>query len=226
MILWAKKGGLRPLALVLIGLLVLGVALHVTAILSSQFAPASWFATHSGVFDLDNEQNVPTTYNGLLWAGSAFMALLLSMKNQGRLFKIRWALISGLFFYFAFDEILVIHEYIAAPVRNALSIGNSSIFYHAWIIPAIIVTVGVGIVYVLTNDHPKLSKAQKTILKLLIILALGVITLEALGTQIYVSQLGYKLGPVLLEELFEMSMVSIILYKLTGFVLEEPETRR
>ena len=211
----------KPVAYTLAILFGITALLHIIAIVSQNAFPTQWFAQHGGLFDLDNERNVPTVYNGLLWGASAFMALLLAIQPQALIARLRWVFLSGLFFYFGFDEILVVHERLAEPVRDFLNISNGSIFYHAWIVPAIIVAVGIGILYKLTATKPRPSAQQKTTLKLVVILAFGVIALEAIGTQLYFSQLYYKLGPVMVEELFEIGMISLILYKLTTYVLDK-----
>jgi len=211
----------HSVARVLIILLVIVASLHILAVISQHAFPDSWLADHAKWFDVDNEHNVPTVFNGLLWGATAFMSLLLAVRPQKLVERARWAFISLLFFYFGFDEILVLHENLAKPVRHMLHIGDGSVFYHAWIIPAIIVAIGVAILYKLTASKPRPSAEQKTILKLLLILAVGDILLEAIGTQLYFSQLFYKLGPVLIEEMFEMGMISLMLYKLTTYVLEE-----
>lgn len=219
----ANEHSSKPVAYVLITLLAVAALLHIVFTLGAHFAPDSWFAAHVDWFDLDDEHNVPTVYNGLLWGASAFMILLLAIRPQKLISRLRWGFLSLLFFYFAFDEILVIHEHLAAPVRKLLHIGNGSVFYHAWIVPALIVAVGITLLYKLTANKPRPSAEQKTILKLVIILAFGVISLEAIGTQLYFSQLYYKLGPVMIEELFEMGMISLMLYKLTGYVTEQKD---
>lgn len=211
----------RPIAFVLGALLLLVAVLHITAVVSQEFYDGSWFAEHASLFDLDNERNIPTVYNGLLWGASAFLALLLAIKPQAFIARLRWIFLSLLFFYFGFDEILVIHEHLAEPIRNFLNIGDGSVFYHAWIIPAIIVAAGIALMYKLTSAKPRPSAQQKSVLKLVIILAFGVIALEAAGTQLYFSQAYYRLGPVMIEELFEIGMISIILYKLSTFVLND-----
>lgn len=211
----------RSIAKVLITLLVIVALLHIAAMLLQHFAPHSWLGSNASMFDVDQEHNVPTVFNGLLWGAAAFMVLLLAVRPQKLVARARWAFISLLFFYFGFDEILVIHENLAKPVRHMLHIGDGNIFYHAWIIPALVVAAGIAVLYKLTASKPRPSAEQKTILKLLLILALGDVFLEAIGTQLYGNQLFYKLGPVLIEEMFEMSMISLMLYRLTTYVLED-----
>ena len=203
----------------LLGLLLLIVALfHVTSVIVTHVFPGSALAQLAPWFDVDNERNVPTAYNGFLWAASAYMLVLLAVREQRFGQRLRWGLLGILFLYFGFDELLVLHERLAEPIRDFLSISDTSIFYHAWIIVALGVTIGLGGLFLAFRRRDRISREQKSILKLVLILAAGTILLEALGTQVYFSPTVYKLGPVMIEELFEMSMISFILYRLTQLV--------
>ncbi len=220
-----KVFGLRHPAVAYVLAALIGVAalLHITVTIGAHVAPDSWFTQHGALFDLDNEWNVPSVYTGLLWGATAFMCMLLTLRQQPRIQRIRWIFISTLFLYFGFDEILVIHEHLAAPVRHALHIADGSPLYHAWIIPAVAVTVVIGMLYATVKTKTPMSREQKTMLGLLVVLAIGDVALEAIGTQLYFSQLFYKLGPVMVEELFEMAMISTLLYHATSYVLDHPE---
>jgi len=60
-----------------------------------------------------------------------------------------------------------------------------------------------------------MSHLQKKVFLLVAVLALGDIFLEVLGTRFYYGGTLYKLGPVFVEEIFELTMTSVILYILT-----------
>lgn len=169
----------------------------------------------SQIFDLDNEKNVPTVYSGILLGCSAFICLVLVSQNNRKSEKARWIFLGLLFFYLAFDEILVIHETFGEPIRNFFSITAGNVFYHAWVLPALLVTALIIGLALIIKDRDQISKLQKKVLLYTAILATGVILLEIIGTKLYFSEKIYKLGPVLLEEMFEISMVSFILFKLT-----------
>ncbi len=207
----------RAIAYVLAGAVIVLALLHIAAVLFAQ----KWGGAEQFVqwFDLDNEWSVPTVYSGLLLGSTAFMTLILSTKTKVLAEKLRWLALSVLFLYIAFDEQLVIHEQFAEPLRNVFSISKHSVLYHAWVLVALVV-VGIiaGFIIFIRSKTP-VSLFQRRVLWYVAILAGGVIFLEIIGTQLFFSPLVYKLGPVFVEELFEMSMVSFILYRVTNFAL-------
>jgi hypothetical protein len=221
MIQSAQSSKLRRLKYVLFGLLSVVVIMHVLSVLASQGMTNSW----ARWFDVDTERNFPTFYNGLLWFIAAVMIFILSMRNQKMTARIRWIFLALSFTYFGVDELLVLHEGFAKPIRELLSISDGSVFYHAWIIPALLVVGFILLIAWEIRGRDAVSREQKVIFTLLITVALGVILLEAVGTQIYFNALVYKLGPVLLEETFEMGMVSLILYRSYSYVLLKPRNK-
>lgn len=209
----------RSIAYVLAGAIAILVLLHVAAVLFAQI----WGGAEQFVrwFDLDNEWSVPTVYSGILLGCTAFMTLILSTQTKVFAEKARWLVLSALFLYIAFDEQLVIHEKFAEPLRDVFSISNHSVLYHAWVLVAIIIlSIVAGLILFIRSKTP-VSLFQKRVLWYVAILAGGVIFLEIIGTKLYFSPLAYKLGPVLVEELFEMSMVSFILYRVTNFAFSK-----
>lgn len=202
---------------VLLAFLVCLAGLHVVAVLSGRNMPSPALAETARLFDLDNELNVSAMYTAFLLAGCALLALILSTRKQTRLHKATWFFLATGFLYLAFDESLSIHEKFAEPVRRLLNIGNQSVWYHAWTVPALAVAVvGFG-VFVYAKRQHIVSRQQTSIFLLLFTLIAVTIGLEAGGTLLYDNQLVYKLGPVMAEELFEVGMISLILYRLVGY---------
>ena len=200
---------------VLAGFAILIAVLHVVSLTFNIHFPGAETGKLLMWFDLDGERNVPTVYSGLLLGCSAFMALLLSSQINTLWEKLRWVFLAVLFFYLAFDEILGIHETFAEPIREMLSITEGNPLFHAWIIPGMVIMLGIASVAALIKRRNKISQLQKSVFLYVVILAGGVILLEIIGTQVYFTTAIYKLGPVFLEEMFEITMTSFILYKLT-----------
>lgn len=217
----ARNRKVRSLAYVLVGLAIFVVTAHVISVLFAHFSPESWIAEVAPKFDLDNERNVPTAYSGIVFGCCALISLLLVSPTRKLVERLRWALFSLFFFYLAFDELLSIHETFAEPIRKSLSILDGSIFYHAWVIPASIIAIGIGFLMLSIRSSDPMSKLQKRILIYVLVLAVGDIVLEMVGTQVYFTTLVYKLGPVLLEEVFELGMASLILCTLTTGLLKK-----
>lgn len=204
----------------LVGFIIVLAATHITSVLLAHTYPDNHFIrefTH--FFDLDRERNVPTLYSSIILGISAYCCVLLSTRCKRWLNRAIYYLFGAFFLYVAFDEGLILHETSAEPIRNLLGIGDGSPLYHAWVLPALVVLAGALLLYRFLRDTTDESRFQKRLLLLIVLLGAGVVFLEVVGTQIYVSPLAYKLGPVLIEEIFEISMVSLIVAKLSGRIL-------
>lgn len=212
-----KSDTSRSIRQLLLGLLAFFGIMHIVSVALMSNAHGSWLA-FAPKFDLDNEFNAPTVYSGILWGVIAFMTYLLFSRSKARIERLGWLFLSFFFFYLSFDEQMMIHEGVAEPIRKALSISQDSIFYHAWVLPAIAVTLIIGGLFVVIKGASRTTVVQKQVYKYVVVLGAGIVILEALGTLIYFSPVIYKLGPVLFEEMFEMSMASYILYRLYQIV--------
>lgn len=211
-----KLSAQEVLKYVLVGLGSLVAILHLSSLALYTNFPGTETAHLVYWLDLDNERNIPTVYNGLILGSCALLSLLLgAQKNRSRE-RLRWTFLALFFFYMAFDEILVIHEVAAEPIRNFLSIAADSPLFHAWVIPAAFIGLAIGAFAFFIRHHSEVSRLQRTIFIYIAILAAGVILLEIVGTKLYFSTVVYKAGPVFVEEMFEITMSSLILYKLAA----------
>ncbi len=196
--------------------IVLLALLHVLGLLMANGTDATAFIGFKNLFDLDQERNIPTLYSGFLYAVCAFLALIHASKKGPRFAKLLLSAFAAFFLYLAFDETLIIHELLASPIRNILGIGNGNPLYHAWVVPALIVIIGLYLLYRVVQSKDASSKQVKWLILYVGILGSGVVALEIIGTQLYFSELVYKLGPVMIEEVYELSMASFILYRLNS----------
>lgn len=203
---------------ILVALLVTIAILHIASVVVAS-SNITFLQGIAPKFDVDNEFNFPTVYNGFLWGCAAFMILLVGIQARQRLERWRWYGLAAFFLYVGFDDVMVIHESAAKPIRNLLNI-HSGLFYHAWVIAAIGITLLLGVVYASIRLSKNVSLMQKQMLRYVVTLGVGAIFFEVIGTQLYFSQVVYKLGPVLLEEMFEMGMASFILYQSTGYLID------
>ena len=101
------------------------------------------------LFDLSGEQNIPTFFSVLLMI---FIALLLAViavlnRKQKTHDASKWAILSFMFLYMAYDEAFQVHEMLVAPVRELLGNGNLGIFYYAWVIPGIALVLVVALFF-------------------------------------------------------------------------------
>jgi hypothetical protein len=95
------------------------------------------------LFNLDEEQNVPSFFSTFLLL---FATLLLSLitilrKRQAAADVFYWAILSLGFLYLALDEAASIHELLILPVRRMLGGDNLGFFYFAWIVPGILIVL-------------------------------------------------------------------------------------
>lgn len=201
--------------LLLVNILTLGV-LHVVTTVASLEYPASSLASVAFWFDLDQEYNLPTYYSGLVLGSIAFCAWKLRKKARLPSRKYFWIFLSALFAYWALDEVLVIHEQTAEPLRNLFSIANESLYYHAWVMLALplVALLGGVLLFIYHLKNRPITKQQLGLISLIFFFMTGVIVLEVLGTQVYSNVYVYRLVAVPAEELFEIGMASFILVKL------------
>lgn len=214
----SKVDARRTLKYTLIGLGSLVAFLHLFSLTLHVNLPSLQTYQIATWLDLDSERNIPTVYSGLILGCCALLCLLLSAQKNRSSERLRWVFLALLFFYLAFDEILVIHELFAEPIRDLLSIAGDSPLFHAWVIPAMMIAAGMALLAFFIRHHSEISRLQRSVFTYIAILAVGVILLEILGTRFYFSTTFYKAGPVFIEEMFEITMSSLILYKLSSAI--------
>lgn len=191
------------------GLVFFAVA-HIIAITLQFNTESSAIDTWTRLFDLDQEYNFSSFYSFLILAYAGAIACVLFMRER----SIGWLGLSALFIYLSLDEALLIHEQLAEPLRLALALGNESLFYHAWVIPAIVVTGLLGIYLVITNRKGFISSSANKIIIYVFLMAVGSIMLEIFGSKTYLNIIFYRYMTVAVEELYEMGFASFILYNL------------
>ena len=89
-----------------------------------------------------------------------------------------WAFLAAVFLVLAWDEAAAVHESLISPVREALAL--SGIFYFAWIIPAFIVVVLFGCVYLRFIAALPPQTRSRFIIAAVVILS-GALVLESIG---------------------------------------------
>ncbi|MBA3758870.1 hypothetical protein H0X10_04575 [Candidatus Saccharibacteria bacterium] len=187
---------------------------HWTAVLLTLNSPNESVATLASWFDLDREYNIPTATSSLLLGLSSLTSLALIFQAKHFVQKMGWGLLAILFSYFALDEILILHEQLAKPVRKLLNITGSNPLYHAWVVPAIgVITFLVVVIFILRRYHKQL-RVFSDILLLVAIMGVGVVMIEILGTYVYSNTEVYRIIMIPIEEVFELFMSSQILRKL------------
>jgi len=98
-------------------------------------------------FSLDEEQNIPTWYQSCAMLLSAVLLGVIAQatRQAGRRHATHWSLLSLLFVLLSLDEVVGIHERWMLPMRAWLR--PSGMWYFAWVIPAIVFVLVVGVAY-------------------------------------------------------------------------------
>lgn len=186
----------------------------------------------SRLFDLDAENNIPTWYSS---TALFFCAILLGLiaiekRQQGDRFSKHWLGLSGIFAFLSLDEASSIHE-LFIPLGEMLN--TSGVLTFFWVVPGIISVVLISIFYwkFLLQLPPKIRY-------LFLIAATfyfgGAIGLEMVAGY-YISSHpdvlmwdasadwhGVTLSIIMLaEELMEMTGVTILIYALMSYMIEE-----
>lgn len=164
-------------------------------------------------FDMDREYNVPTLANTIFLGLSAIVSLGLAWKAKPYLQRTGWLAFAMLFGYLAADELLIIHEQLAEPIRELLNISGSNPLYHAWVIPASVIILLMGATVWGIRRYYKQLKVFSDTLALVAVLAAVVVCIEIVGTYIYPNTAAYRLFMIPLEEGFELTMAVTILRK-------------
>lgn len=119
------------------------------------------------LFDLNREGNIPTWYSGavLLITGLMLGVVATGTRQTRAPFAGHWAVLSLIFLYLSFDEMMRVHEFWGARLNEVLGQWKSreflaGAFTHLWIIPAGAMAVTVGLGYLRFLRHlPRPTRA-------------------------------------------------------------------
>ncbi len=172
------------------------------------------------LFDLDHECNFPTLFAAMsLFFCSVLLCIIaFAKKKEDDRFYLYWIFLSIIFFFLFIDEIIQLHEQSIAPLRSMLN--ASGIFYFTWVLPAIILTLILVLVFL-----KFLAKLPANI-RLLFIISGSFYVAGAIGGEIIggfyqslygISNLIYALITDL-EEFLEMFGILIFTYALLSYI--------
>src|SRR3954466_3537021 len=100
------------------------------------------------LFDLDEEQNIPTFFSYFLLNFCCFLLLIIHLQQKilNSRWSMYWLFLAIIFFILSFDEAASVHERFSLHIRNYL--GTTGWLSFAWIIPAGFFVVVVGLIYI------------------------------------------------------------------------------
>lgn len=170
--------------------------------------------------DLDGENTIPTYYEG---ASLLLCALLLQLiawdkKRTRDRFIWDWRLLAFTFLFLSLDEIASIHEMTIDVLREGMH--TSGAFHFAWVIPAGILLVLMGVMYVRFLWNLPARSRWLFIISGIAFVG-GAIGMEMVGGYIY-----DKFGPQsiqylsenVLEEGLEMLGITLFIYSLLDYL--------
>jgi hypothetical protein len=168
----------RLLALVALVLVLASVAGQV----SKYFLGHDYLKGFVPLFDLDGEGNIPTFFSVLLILLAALLQGLLARLDRQRDPRqaSMWLILSFGFLLMAYDEAFSVHEGLSTPVRDLLGGGSLVFFHYAWTIPALLLVLVLGLIFLRFWLHLPAPTRAGSLLAAALYLG-GAIGIELLG---------------------------------------------
>lgn len=170
-------------------------------------------------FSLGAENNFPTYFSTLaLFVCSALLAAIATGEARQVGYRpVYWYALSGIFLFLSMDEMMSIHERLTEPV-TAL-IGETGVFYYAWVLPYGVLAVIVAAVFSRFLIHLPRRTALLFILSgaLYVTGALGFETLSGYHYSNFGSMNITYVALQTMEEILEISGTILFLYGLADY---------
>jgi hypothetical protein len=169
---------------------------------------------------IDEEGNIPAWYSAsLLLVSSLLLAAIAAVhRHQRRGHVAHWLILSLVFLFLSLDETAQLHERSIVPLRDAF--GATGFLYYAWIVPAAVCVLALGLGYLRFLSRLPARTARLFLLAAGVYLG-GAIGIEAISAN-HASLLGEKDFVyhliVSAEELFEMTGVVLFIYALLEYM--------
>lgn len=182
------------------------------------------------LFDLDNENNIPSYFSASLLLVAALLLSFISAlkKSTHAVYGFQWALLSLGFLYLSIDEAASLHELLNRPMKSLLGRYAGGLFFFAWVIPAAIAVMAIGISYLKFFLHLPVTTRWGFGIAAGLFLG-GAIGMELVGGH-YIELYGRRdpayIISVIVEESLEMAGVIVFIHALLKYLAREhTETR-
>lgn len=98
---------------------------------------------------LDGEHNIPALFStGLLVGASLLLALVAYLARVQRSGDVsKWLILAAGFAFMGLDESLSFHERLIEPVRHMMGGQQLGLFFFAWVVPAIVLCLALGLYF-------------------------------------------------------------------------------
>ncbi len=174
------------------------------------------------LFDFNLENNVPTWFSTLILFFAAILLLLiyLNKKSNNENGSFYWLILGLIFIFLSIDESVQIHEEVATILRPSLGKDSPGFLYWSWVVPYTIFVIVVVVFF----TRFVLGLPAKT--RTLFFISGGMFVFGALGLE-FIEGHFYKLYGLdhiynrilyCIEELLEMTGVTIFVYSLMDYM--------
>lgn len=231
------KGASKPFSfltpknvlLAMVSIIVLLIAAHLLAawaLDAFSLDPNSLWAQAMRRFDVDQEISVPTWYSQSALLVAALLAFYIGIKEKFRRKMYgAWLGLGVVLTYMSMDEGASFHELSKVPTATSLGI-ESGFLLSAWVIPALVLALAVGLLFVKFLLRLPRRTSGLMILSGAVFVA-GSIGMEMIGAQAYTyyvvlehestHQTFFTIAGAI-EECMEMLGVAILVYALLDYI--------
>ena len=173
-------------------------------------------------FYVELELNAPAFFSTLLLLFASLLLAIITVlkKKQTASFVLYWSILSIGFLFMAFDEIAAVHERLIEPMRAILGEQNLGIFYFAWVVPAVVLVVCLGIFFLkfLINLPVKTRWTFLIAATLYLGGAVGLEMVEGWYSEINGRETLLYITLTTLEETLEMVGTVVFIWALLGYI--------
>ena len=178
-------------------------------------------------FYVELELNAPAFFSTLLLLFASLLLAIITVlkKKQPASFVLYWSILSIGFLFMAFDEIAAVHERLIEPMRAILGEQNLGIFYFAWVVPAVVLVVCLGIFFLkfLINLPVKTRWTFLIAATLYLGGAVGLEMVEGWYSEINGRETLLYITLTTLEETLEMVGTVVFIWALLGYIADAYE---
>lgn len=217
--------GIRKFFIGIIGLL---VGAHLLGLCSTFFFNHNYVFGFVPLFDLDEEQNVPTWYSSiaLLLCSLLLAFIAYETDRQKKSYYYNWAVLAGIFLFLSIDEYASLHEGFTNPLRESFNF--KGYLYFAWVVPYGSFIIGLMFFYFkFLLSLP--AKTRNNFILGGLLYVTGAVGFDMLGGMQW--ELYDNYNPAFnfhlyvlyasIEEILEMTGVAIFIYGLSKYIGEE-----
>jgi len=150
------------------------------SIVIAQNIESGWFDKLSTLVHVDMERNFPTWVSSILLflVGLHFLLIAYCGRVIRKRYFAHWLILAFIFFGLSADEFIQFHEQIIKPIRNLFDTGGY--LYYPWIVPAAILTVVVGLMYI-GFIHDLQWETRRLFILAGLVYVVGALGVEAIG---------------------------------------------